>query len=123
MTLNLTRTTTTKDALIGCLSVDDVSECATLENRDLAIPLGTYEVGIYDSPHAGHPVPILKNVKGRDFVEIHSGNIASDSKGCILVGQQYTNDTISGSHLAFAHLFPQIQSAIDSGESVEITIS
>jgi len=122
MILNLTRTTTSPDALLGTLSVNNLMECYTLENRDLSIPLGTYEVEIYDSPHAGHLLPRLKNVPGRDFVEIHCGNIASDSKGCILVGSSHTSDMLNESRLAFAHLFPQIQTAIAKGEPVSITV-
>src|SRR5216684_5973699 len=123
MILNLTRISTTKDAIIGFLTVDGVWECYTLENRELCIPLGTYPVEIYASPHAGHLVPILQNVPGRDYVEIHCGNVYTDSKGCILVGQAYNDDTIQNSRLAFAHLFPQIESAINNGDSVSIQIS
>lgn len=122
MILTLTRTKTFKDVLIGELSVDGQWECFTLENRDLAIPLGTYKVEIYDSPHAGHLLPILKDVPGRDSIEIHSGNKASDSKGCILVGANHTTDILTDSRLAFAHLFPQIEKACKSGEDVSITI-
>lgn len=123
MILELVRQTTTRDAIIGSLSIDGVWECYTLENRDLCIPLGTYEIGIYDSPHAGHLLPILKNVKNRDFVEIHCGNIPSDSEGCILVAAEHALDTLINSRIAFNHLFPQISSALASGNSVSITIS
>lgn len=122
MILNLTRTTTSRDAILGEIAVDDTFECYTLENRELAIPLGEYQLKIYDSPHAGHPLPILQNVPGRDYVEIHSGNVYSDSKGCILVGKDHTFDTLLDSRLAFSHLFPQIQSAIDNGDDVTIVI-
>jgi hypothetical protein len=123
MNLQLARITTTSDALLGTLSVNNQTECYTLENRDLCIPVGTYEIGIYDSPHAGHLVPILKNVPGREWVEIHSGNVSSDSKGCILVGTSCTTDSVLDSRFAFAHLFPQIESAIQSGEQVTLSLT
>lgn len=123
MILNLTRTTTTKDAILGELSVDGGKECYTLENRDLCIPCGTYSIEIYDSPHAGHLLPILRNVPDREMIEIHCGNVSVDSKGCILVGKTRTADSVLGSRLAFDHLFPQIQQAIEAGDSVTIKIA
>ncbi len=123
MQIDVVRVTTTRDAIFGSLSVNGVFECDTLENRDLCIPLGTYPVQIYDSPHAGHPVPILENVPGRDYIEIHCGNLSQDCKGCILLGQSYTQDSLVDSRLAFDHLFPQIQAAIAQGETVTLTLS
>lgn len=110
-------------AVPGDLYVNGTFECLTLENGSVMIATGRYSIVLYNSPHAGHIVPLLQNVPGRDSVECHCGNLPADSKGCILVGQSYTEGTILRSHLAFDHLFPQIQKAIEAGEEVWITIA
>lgn len=123
MELQLIRDTTTPDAILGRLLVDGNQECYTLENRDLCIPLGTYPIGIYFSPHAGHFVPLLENVLNRSAIEVHCGNTSLDSHGCILVGQIRTADSIQNSRLAFQPLFTKIKTAIDSGYTITITVS
>jgi hypothetical protein len=109
------------DGIFGHL-VTDGFDCVTLENGAMAIPTGEYSVGVYDSPHAGHPLPILQDVPGRSFVEIHCGNYPEDSKGCILVGMRRVQNTIEQSKLAFNQLFPLIQAAIGRKEPVTLTI-
>ena len=121
MNIKITRLDQTIDGIFGHL-VTDGFDCVTLENGGLAIPTGEYSVGVYDSPHAGHPVPILQDVPGRDFIEIHCGNFPEDSKGCILVGLKRVQDTIEQSRAAFDILFPMIQTAISNGENVVLTL-
>jgi Family of unknown function (DUF5675) len=121
--LETKRTNQTTDALFGEMLADGEKICFTMENLALSIPTGQYGIEIYDSPHAGHLVPLLQNVPGREFVEIHCGNIPCDSKGCILVGLEYTGDTIERSREAFDIVFPIIQNAIKNGSTVQLTIS
>lgn len=72
--------------------------CFTLEDQDRkleegngkvygksAIPLGEYELELYNSPKHGM-VPLLKNVPGFKYVEIHKANKAEELLGCIAVG-------------------------------------
>jgi hypothetical protein len=58
------------------------------ERQKSCIPAGTYEVEKYDSPNKGL-VFLVKNVPGRDSIEIHSGNYKRDTLGCILVGSGF----------------------------------
>ena len=50
-----------------------------------SVKKGTYKVEKYQSPTKGE-VLLLKNVDGRSYIEIHSGNFYDDINGCILVG-------------------------------------
>lgn len=123
MRLTVNRYPAVDEAVIGTLSIDGEFECYSLEHLAVIIPVGTYQITLYNSPHAGHIVPLLQNVPDRDLIEIHSGNSPEDSRGCILVGQTHTSGTIGDSRLAFAHLLPKIQNALQAGDLVFISVS
>src|ERR1019366_1302139 len=115
LVLVLSRNQKTADGLFGSLNVNGKFFCYTMENLALSIPAGRYGLALYDSPHAGHVVPILKDVPNRNEIEIHCGNIPQDSKGCIIVGDQHTGDTLGESREAFDRLFPLIQASLAAG--------
>lgn len=131
MKLELVRGSHFDTCTIGHVYVDAAFECFSLENPDrmvsalgpehIAIPCGTYKIIMYDSPKFGRRVPILLDVPGRTFVEIHMGNTSRDTHGCILVGHGTTDDTISRSVLALDALCAKIEKALET-ETVEITI-
>lgn len=91
---------------IGKLYVDGKYFCDTIEDkvRDLnkngvfdgnekkvygetAIPYGSYQVIVNHSPKFKRELPRLLNVPSFDGILIHRGNTASDSAGCIIVGE------------------------------------
>lgn len=109
--IKMIRTQATKDGIFGEMTINDRRVCFTMENLTLAIPEGSYDIEIYDSPHAGRPLPLLQNVPGRELIEIHCGNVPQDSKGCIIVGMVCTGDTLERSREAFNILFPLISEA------------
>ncbi len=51
-----------------------------------AVPAGTYRITLYYSPRHRRTVPLLHDVPGFSYVEIHPGNYPEDSEGCILPG-------------------------------------
>lgn len=86
------------------------------------IPAGKYPISIYDSPHFGRQMPLLR-VPGHNYIEIHWGNVPSASEGCILIGKQKGKDTIFFTRQAFDELFPAIQTAVEQsvdGCSIEV---
>jgi Family of unknown function (DUF5675) len=122
-TLVVIRDQETSDGIFGELAIDGEKVCLTLENRALSIPAGQYDITIYDSPHAGHLVPLLQGVFGRSEIEIHCGNVPGDSKGCILLGSSRIGDSLERSRDAFNLVFPQIQQALAEGRKVSIVIN
>ena len=107
-TLTLMRTKAINGCCIfGTLTVGTYT-CVTLENPEKVIPSGTYQITLYDSPHAGHKVPLLIDVPGRAEIEIHCGNVPEDSKGCILLGLTHDDNQLYDSRRAFQSLMPYI---------------
>jgi Family of unknown function (DUF5675) len=96
----------------------------TLERVEVAIPAGRYQVTTYYSPHFKRLMPLLLDIPGRSFIEMHWGNFASNSDGCILVGetQDLKDDEIFGTRDEFDHIFPLIQNAVRTTEGCWITL-
>lgn len=60
-----------------------------------AIPTGVYEVVFNYSAKFRRELPLLLNVPGYQGIRVHEGNVASDSLGCILPGQESGNKVIN----------------------------
>lgn len=88
--IQITRGLSSRDGTPGILYIEDIPQCLTLEPENPIIPDGTYDC----IPHSG---PLQKNVweitnvPGHTAVLIHVGNTVKDSRGCILVGQNFAN--------------------------------
>lgn len=137
MKLTLKRRFFGENYTIGSLCVDGEYFCDTLEDtvRDLAgqgaatkvygetaIPAGTYKVIVNVSPKFGRELPRLLDVPHFQGILIHRGNTAADSAGCILVGENKVKGKVVNSTGYEISLTAMIKSAIDNGETVEITV-
>lgn len=78
-----------------------------LDNRSnvSCIPTGKYTCKWHKSPTFGW-VYKLSNVTGRTFILFHSGNIARNTKGCILIGSRLG---YLGKHLAVLSSKPAVR--------------
>ena len=133
---------------IGELYVDGVWFSNTLEDRDrgltqdmplseikkrkvpkeTAIPTGVYEVTLKTQSQkfkdkknyqfCNGYLPRLKNVPGYSGILIHVGNWASDSAGCILVGENKVKGGVVNSVATFQRLYKLLQEA----DKITITI-
>lgn len=134
MELRLERKWFTPHATIGELHVDDVFECFTLEDvvreGDIfvvkvpgatAISAGRYRVRISFSPRFQRELPEVLNVPNFTGIRIHTGNIAGDTEGCVLVGRARGVDRIMESRLAFVPLLGKIREGLHAGP-VNLTI-
>lgn len=68
---------------IGQLYVDDNPVCLIIENPELKIPAGIYEVALLYSPKFQRINPHLLNVPGQKGIEIHTANYYGDLEGCL----------------------------------------
>ena len=134
MKLTLQRLPTAADWMFGDLFVDGLWECRTLEDElrevkvqgETAIPAGTYEIVLEDSPKFGPACPTLKDVKGFSLIRIHSVRDDDDTEGCIGVGDTINEvtGTISGglARKVQDKLKAKIQAAIQGGDHVWIEV-
>jgi len=125
LTFNVDRDTYTAQSTTGLLSIGGVFFCYTLEPpRGVSIPAGTYPVTLYPSPKFGRIMPLLVNVPGHSYVEIHWGNFPRDTEDCVMVGESRAPDEIGQSREAFAALFPLIEQAVkDPAVGCQIVIT
>lgn len=129
MKILLKRQIRTADFTLGELFIDGVSFCQTVEDMErmegekvfgkTAIPKGTYKVIVNRSEHFGKDMPLLLNVPMFEGVRIHSGNSASDSLGCIIVGMIRTLNGVGMSRVAFSKLMDKIVGQKDVTITIE----
>jgi hypothetical protein len=134
--LTVLREPSKNGATLGEMLLDGVHECWTLEDpvREVegepvhkwkipgktAIPKGKYRVVLTHSNRFKRVLPELLNVPGFSGVRIHAGNSASDTEGCVLVGQERGSETVTKSRDAMLELMAAISAVVENGEQVWI---
>lgn len=109
-TLILKRVASNPNGTTGVLvGVDDWPIGVTLEPQQTIIPEGEYSVVAYFSPARQHDCFLIQNVPGHSGVELHIGNYARDTEGCVLTASSFSlfDDTqmVKDSAHAFNHLW------------------
>ena len=134
MELTVTRLYKKNDYTIGQLKVDGYKFCDTLEDRvrdlkrekkvygETAIPEGRYRVIMTFSPKFKRQMPLLCAVPYFEAIRIHAGNRATDSAGCILVGENKIKGGLINSRMWSDKLNELINEAVEREEKVYITI-
>lgn len=134
MKLTLDRGQYDAGSTVGDLYIDGVWECATLEDAvrpekikgETAIPEGTYEVLLTQSPRFKRTLPLLVDVPGFDGIRIHPGNTHKDTEGCLLVGENVITSAgvpfLTHSRAAFDRLYDKLRAAAARGEKLTIEV-
>lgn len=129
--LLLVRTTFTKKSTMGELSLRGRHLFYTLEDverekkvyAETAIPVGTYEIKLTQSPTFGTLLPELLNVPNFTDIRIHWGNTAVNTKGCILIGRTKGKDFVGGNtKTSVKELMDLIKPYSDAKAGIRITI-
>ena len=130
-----------KNYTIGALYIDGKYFCDTLEDRVIdvdksgafegdekkiagksAIPYGEYKVVVNRSPKFKRELPRLVDVPHFEGILIHRGNSASDTAGCILVGENSIRGRLSNSSIYEDILVMECKAALKRGEDIKIKI-
>jgi hypothetical protein len=142
MEILLVRENFTDDYTEGKLFVNGVYVCDTIEDKDrgldssmseddilskkvygkTCIPYGRYKVVIDYSNKYGKMLIHILNVKGFEGIRIHSLNSAEDSLGCIGPGKRTAPGWVSESRKHYAIIHEMVESALNRGDEVHITI-
>ncbi len=141
MRLEIKRKLLGKNYTIGELYIDGKYFCDTLEDKVIdidksgafegnekkeagksAIPYGEYKVVVNRSPKFGRELPRLLDVPHFEGILIHRGNSASDTSGCILVGENSTRGRLSNSSIYEEILVIECKGAIKRGETITLNI-
>ena len=131
MNIKLVREDFTEESTIGEMFIDGVFQCYTLEDKvretepkvygKTAIPYGHYDIVINWSNRFQKYMPLLINVPNFEGIRIHSGNVASNTEGCVLVGNYRSKNLITESRKAFTNLMKKLQS-VEKKEKITIDI-
>jgi hypothetical protein len=86
----------TMNGVYGQLIYNEMPVCCTFElpwranaPRISCIPEGEYKATLTMSPKRGYQVYELSNVPNRGDIQVHKGNHAGHSLGCVLLGQSF----------------------------------
>jgi len=136
--LTLRRGPSANDCTISELLINGEHECFVCEDvvRELdgipveewkiasqtAIPSGRFRIVITWSQRFQRMLPLLMAVPGFTGIRIHPGNKAVDTDGCLLPGVQRSSTGVQQSKIAFEALFEKINTALQGGSEVWITI-
>lgn len=133
MKLELVRDTFTPESTTGKLLVDGKFFCYTLEDfvrpdgaekvpGKTAIPAGLYLIDVTWSNRFKRWLPLLLNVPGFAGIRIHAGNTATDTEGCILVGENRSENQVTESRKAFELLYKLLHDAKAKNQPLTIEI-
>ena len=126
MKIIVKRTFLGKDYTIGKMYLNGEYFCDTLEDTvrparqkihgKTAIPAGKYKVIKTVSPRFKKILPLICDVPGFAGVRIHEGNQASETEGCILVGENKVKGKVINSKITMNKLMAKL----DEENTIEI---
>ena len=87
-----------------------------------AIPAGTYQVIVNRSSKFKRDLPLLLDVPYFEWIRIHRGNTAKDTRGCILVGENKVKGKVINSTKYETLLTSILKREMQSGSNISITV-
>ena len=103
------------------MSLEEIKKIKIKGNT--CIPYGTYNITITYSFKFKRDLPLINNVKGFEGIRIHSGNIPTDTSGCILPGFNKIKGKVINSKETTEKLITSIKTSLSKGEKVTLIIT
>lgn len=127
-TLTLKRIAENEDGTFGVLIDENTPFAVTLENSWLnnlpeisCIPAGMYTCKRYQAPTHGETFRVL-NVPGRNYILFHTGNTKEDTKGCVLIGEEFGQLAIHSAVLSSKRGFKEFMERLQGVDEFQIII-
>jgi hypothetical protein len=76
------------------------------------IPPGIYLCDTVNSPRFGYTFQV-SHVEGRSHILFHRGNYKKDTKGCILIGEQFEDDIILASRAGYREFMFRLKGCLN----------
>lgn len=131
-----------KRTTIGELMIDGTYACLILEDEprevkvhgETRIPAGRYRITLRTEgkfheayskrfPEMHHGMLWIRDVPGFEYILIHCGNTDKDTEGCLITGSAIgTNNSVTGSTIAYKKTYPIITKEILAGRETFIDI-
>lgn len=128
------------ECVTGVVDIDGSQLCFFLEDRvreipgldvaewkikgETAIPRGRYQLVLDYSQRFQKITPHLLDVPGFTGIRVHGGNRASDTEGCIIIGEKrYDAYTVGECAIAMSEFIMQIDLALANNETCWATIA
>ena len=139
ITVTITRTGSTSEATTGGYTVSNGNQSVsgyTLEppptsadgGTPVAIPAGTYTAHwrTNSTPGLDHEAIELEGVPGHQWIQMHPGNTAKDTAGCILPGKNQGTNSVDRSRDATREINNLVKQTLgqnaDAGQPTNITV-
>ena len=126
---NNTHGTLSKDGAVLCETLEDVVREVPGEpvaswkvKNQTAIPSGTYELTLENSPHFGEDTLTINRVEGFDKIRMHGGNTEADTEGCVLLGTIRTETGIRNCAPAVNAIKELVKASLQNDGDVWLTI-
>lgn len=122
MTIVVQRTPEAGGAVIGTVWIQGVQTFYSLENASCLIPAGVYRLSLYYSVRNKRIVPLLHDVPGRSYIEIHPANVPRELAGCLAMGVGRGMNAIDHSVVAIETLVKILKPQLTVGHRCEIDV-
>lgn len=126
--MKIKRVSTGPDGTFGVLLFGGIPFAVTVEREWVnnqsnlsCIPEGAYTCKRVNSPRFGNTFEVT-GVEGRSHILFHKGNVSNDSRGCIIVGEQFGIANGKPAVLASGEGFKEFLSLVEHLDKFDLLI-
>ena len=111
MNVLIIRNQFTENSTISDVMIDGEFFCFGLEPAPPVVPNCSYDLTLRWSDKFRRIMPHVEAVTEHVGIEIHTGNVAADTEGCLILGEWKGTDFVGNSHIAFQAFMEKLRSS------------